>query len=169
MYVLLCWDVGYETQYSSAVSLVPWMYTLLHTYGDTYYYYMMYVLTPHLQYVLTVTPLLLCTGVCTGNALLSTVTGCYSALVAYGALVLVILLLSTVLWMKDNTGDDLRGMVLHVAGVSLLCAIVLVVVAEAALFSSLLWAVIALHLRTSHLRRYKAVLREYLDLGVPEG
>ena len=134
-------------------------------YGDTYYYYMMYVLTPHLQYVLTVTPLLLCTGVCTGNALLSTVTGCYSALVAYGALVLVILLLSTVLWMKDNTGDDLRGMVLHVAGVSLLCAIVLVVVAEAALFSSLLWAVIALHLRTSHLRRYKAVLREYLDLG----
>ena len=33
MYVLLCWDVGYETQYSSAVSLVPWMYTLLHMYG----------------------------------------------------------------------------------------------------------------------------------------
>ena len=23
MYVLLCWDVGYETQYSSAISLVP--------------------------------------------------------------------------------------------------------------------------------------------------
>ena len=38
MYVLLCWDVGYETQYSSAVSLVPWMYTLLHMYGDTYWH-----------------------------------------------------------------------------------------------------------------------------------
>ena len=31
IYVLLCWDVGYETQYSSAISLVPLMYTLLHT------------------------------------------------------------------------------------------------------------------------------------------
>ena len=38
MYVLLCWDVGYETQYSSAISLVPQMYTLLHMYGDTYWH-----------------------------------------------------------------------------------------------------------------------------------
>ena len=55
IYVLLCWDVGYETQYSSAISLVPLMY-VLHTYmhGDLLLhagctYYTMYVLHTYMH------------------------------------------------------------------------------------------------------------------------
>ena len=101
----------------------------------------MVLLTPHLQYVLVLTPLLLGVGVSAGSILLAVVSGASTSSSAYGLIAICCTAYAALYWVRDNGTEDQDGVVLHVGGISMLCSIVLVVISEAALFSSIVWAV----------------------------
>jgi hypothetical protein len=92
-----------------------------------------------MQYVCVLTPLLLLLGCAMGNVLLCVVTGCLVLATGYGVCSVLLLVYSILYWMKDNSSEEQMGSCGHVSSLSLLGGVMLVVVAEASLFLSILY------------------------------
>ena len=106
--------------------------------------------TPHLQYVSVLTPLLLLVSCSTGCLLLSVVTGGACATNGYGPALLLILMYTILYWLRDGAAEDADGVLLHIGSVSVAAGVAIVVVSEGALFTSILWAVVAVLTKTGH-------------------
>ena len=94
--------------------------------------------TPHLQYVVVLTPLLLGVACSAGSMLLAVVTGGAGSHTSYGTTSIVVLVYSLLYWVRDNSGEEQDGVLLHIGSLSIIAGVLVVVISEAALFSGII-------------------------------